>query len=55
MSGGFATVFEEIMLIADRRVVLLYGAIGPAQRSAGTTAIMLWSACGAMLMAGAAN
>ena len=27
----------------------------PRSESAGTTAIMLWSACGAMLMAGAAN
>jgi len=55
MSGGFATVFEEIVLIGTAGAVLLYGAIGPAQRTAGTTAIMLWSACGAMLMAGAAN
>ncbi len=55
ISGGFATVFEEIVLIGTAGAVLLYGAIGPAQRTAGTTAIMLWSACGAMLMAGAAN
>lgn len=55
MSGGFATVFEEIVLIGTAGAVLLYGAIGPAARTAGTTAIMLWSACGAMLMAGAAN
>ncbi len=34
---------------------MLYGSLGPAQRVAGTTSIMLWSACGAMLMAGAAN
>jgi NADH-quinone oxidoreductase subunit N len=55
MTGGFATVFEEIVLIGTAGAVLLYGALGPAQRTAGTTAIMLWSACGAMLMAGAAN
>ncbi|HEX3370749.1 MAG TPA: NADH-quinone oxidoreductase subunit N [Candidatus Cybelea sp.] len=55
ITGGFATVFEEIVLIGTAGAVLLYGAIGPAQRTAGTTAIMLWSACGAMLMAGAAN
>ncbi len=55
MAGGFATVFQEVILIAAAGSVILYGAIGPAQRVAGMTAIMLWSACGAMLMAGAAN
>jgi NADH-quinone oxidoreductase subunit N len=55
MTGGFATVFQEIILIAAAGSVILYGAIGPSQRVAGMTAIMLWSACGAMLMAGAAN
>ncbi len=55
MVGGFATVFQEVILIAAAGSVILYGAIGPAQRVAGMTAIMLWSACGAMLMAGAAN
>jgi NADH-quinone oxidoreductase subunit N len=55
MVGGFATVFQEIILIAAAGSLILYGAIGPAPRVAGMTAIMLWSACGAMLMAGAAN
>ena len=55
MTGGFATVFEEIVLIGTAGSLLLYGTIGPSGRVAGTTAIMLWSACGAMLMAGAAN
>jgi NADH-quinone oxidoreductase subunit N len=55
MTGGFATVFEEIVLIGTAGSLLLYGTIGPAGRVAGTVAIMLWSACGAMLMAGAAN
>lgn len=55
LTGGFTTVFEEIVLIATAGSVLLYGAIGPAPRVAGTVAIMLWSACGAMLMAGAGN
>lgn len=55
MAGGFATVFQEIVLMATAGSVILYGAIGPPQRVAGMTAIMLWSACGAMLMAGAAN
>jgi NADH-quinone oxidoreductase subunit N len=53
--GGFATVFQEIILIAAAGSLILYASIGPPQRVAGTTAIMLWSACGAMLMAGAAN
>ncbi|MGA9946008.1 MAG: NADH-quinone oxidoreductase subunit N [Candidatus Cybelea sp.] len=53
--GGFATVFQEIILMAAAGSIILYSAIGPPQRVAGMTAIMLWSACGAMLMAGAAN
>ncbi len=55
MTGGFATVFQEIVLIATAGSLVLYSAIGSPQRVAGMTAIMLWSACGAMLMAGAAN
>lgn len=53
--GGFATVFEEIILIATAGSVILYAATGSTGRVAGMTAIMLWSACGAMFMAGAAN
>jgi len=55
MTGGFTTVFEEIVLIALAGSLILYGALGPADRIAGTTALMLWSSCGAMLMAGSAN
>lgn len=55
MTGGFTTVFEEIVLLAAAGSVILYANIGAAPRVAGTIAIMLWSACGAMLMAGAAN
>lgn len=55
ITGGFTTVFEEIILIAAAGSLILYASIGATQRVAGTTAIMLWSACGAMLMAGAAN
>jgi NADH-quinone oxidoreductase subunit N len=55
MTGGFTTVFEEIILIGTGGSLVLYGALGAGRRVAGTTAIMLWSACGAMLMAGAAN
>ncbi len=55
MAGGFTTIFQEIVLIATAGSLILFGAIGPSQRVAGMVAIMLWSACGAMLMAGAAN
>jgi NADH-quinone oxidoreductase subunit N len=55
MTGGFTSVFEEIVLLALAGSLILYASIGPADRIAGTAALMLWSACGAMLMAGAAN
>jgi len=55
MTGGFTTVFEEIILLAAAGSLILYGSIGPADRVAGTTALLLWSTCGAMIMAGAAN
>ncbi|MBV9333795.1 MAG: NADH-quinone oxidoreductase subunit N [Candidatus Eremiobacteraeota bacterium] len=55
MVGGFATVFQEIILIAAAGSIILYATVGAPQRVAGMSAIMLWSACGAMLMAGAAN
>jgi NADH-quinone oxidoreductase subunit N len=55
MTGGFATVFQEIVLVATAGSLVLYGSIGSPQRVAGMSAIMLWSACGAMFMAGAAN
>jgi NADH-quinone oxidoreductase subunit N len=55
MTGGFTTVFEEIVLAALAGSLILYGALGAAERTGATTALMLWSACGAMLMAGAAN
>ncbi len=53
--GGFTVVFEEIILIATLGSVALYGAIGREERISGAIALMLWSTCGAMLMAGAAN
>ncbi|MBV8489267.1 MAG: NADH-quinone oxidoreductase subunit N [Candidatus Eremiobacteraeota bacterium] len=55
MTGGFTTVFEEIILISLIGSLILYGSMGKAQVMAGTTALMLWGTCGAMLMAGAAN
>ncbi|MBV8372121.1 MAG: NADH-quinone oxidoreductase subunit N [Candidatus Eremiobacteraeota bacterium] len=55
ITGGFTSVFEEIVLLALLGSLILYGGIGPERRVAGTTALMLWSTCGAMIMAGAAN
>ncbi len=55
MLGGFSVVFEEIVLIAAAGSLVLYGSIGREERIAGAIALMLWSTCGAMLMAGAAN
>lgn len=53
--GGFSVVFQEIVIISAIFSLALYGTIGREDRVAGATALMLWSACGAMLMAGAAN
>ncbi len=55
MTGGFTSVFEEIVLLALVGALALYGAMGSSARIASSTALMLWSTCGAMLMAGAAN
>jgi NADH-quinone oxidoreductase subunit N len=55
MTGGFTTVFEEVVLIALIGSLILFGSIGARDRIAALTALMLWSTCGAMLMAGAAN
>jgi NADH-quinone oxidoreductase subunit N len=55
MIGGFTTVFQEIILIGTAGSIVLFGAVGDRNRVAGTIAIMLWSACGALLMAGAGN
>lgn len=53
--GGFTTVIQEIVLVATAGAVVLFSTTGDRQRIAGTIAIMLWSACGALLMAGAVN
>ena len=55
MMGGFGVVFQEIVLAAALGSVILYGAIGREDRIGGAIALMLWSTCGAMLMAGASN
>lgn len=53
--GGFAVVFQEIIVVAAIFSLALYATFGRADRMAGIVALMLWSTTGAMLMAGAAN
>ncbi|HUN29795.1 MAG TPA: NADH-quinone oxidoreductase subunit N [Alphaproteobacteria bacterium] len=55
IAGGFSVVFQEIILISAFGSVVLYGAIGTPQRISGGIALLLWSTCGAMLMAGAGS
>ena len=55
IQGGFATVFQEIIIVSAIFSLGLYSIIGKEERIAGSTALMLWSTAGAMLMAGAAN
>ncbi len=55
LTGGFTSVFEIVVLIALAGSIVLYGALGDEEVLGGTIALMLWSACGAMLMAGSAN
>ncbi len=53
--GGFAVVMQELVLVAALGTLALYATLGDEERMAGTIALLLWSTCGAMLMAGAAN
>jgi len=53
VQGGFSVVFGEIVIIATIATLLLSLGIGRDDQVAGTTALLLWSASGAMLMAGA--
>ena len=53
--GGFSVVFSEIILVSALGSIILYGAIGKNERIPGALALMLWSTCGAVLMAGAGN
>lgn len=55
MVGGFAIVFEELIVLTAIFSVALYAAIGEEDRIAGSLALMLWGTSGAMLMAGAGN
>jgi NADH-quinone oxidoreductase subunit N len=55
MSGGFTIVFEEIAIVAALFTVLLSYALGRDDQAAGALGLVLFSTCGAMLMAGAGN
>lgn len=48
-------VFELVILLATLGSVVLYGTIGEARHAGAAVTLMLWSACGAMLMAGAGS
>jgi NADH-quinone oxidoreductase subunit N len=53
--GGFAIVFEEIVVVAAIFSLLLATKLGRDDQAGGALALVLWSASGAMLMAGAAS
>jgi NADH-quinone oxidoreductase subunit N len=55
IAGGFAIVFEEIVIVAAIFSLLLAHGLGRDDQAGGAIALMLWSASGAMLMAGAGN
>jgi NADH-quinone oxidoreductase subunit N len=55
VQGGFSVVFSEIIVIATLATLSLGLGVGRDDQVAGSTALVLWSASGAMLMAGAAN
>ena len=52
---GFGIAFSEISIVATILSLLLTAGVGRDDQVGGTTALMLWSACGALLMAGATN
>jgi len=54
-ADGFAIVFEEIILLAVFFTLSLAYGLGREDQSAGGIALLLWSACGAMLAAGAGD
>jgi NADH-quinone oxidoreductase subunit N len=55
VNGGFAIVFQEIVVVAGIFSLLMAYGLGRDDQTGGAVALMLWSATGAMLMAGAAN
>ena len=53
--GGFSVVFSEITIVATIVSLLLTLGVGRDDQVAGTSALVLWSTTGAMLMSGAGN
>jgi NADH-quinone oxidoreductase subunit N len=53
--SGFSIVFSEIVIIATIASLMLSLGVGRDEQVAGTTSLVLWSASGALLMAGANN
>jgi NADH-quinone oxidoreductase subunit N len=53
--GGFSVVFSEIAILGAILTLALGLGIGRDDQVAGTTALLLWSTVGAILMAGANN
>ena len=55
ITGGFTIAFEEIVVTAAILSLLLAHHLGREEQTASAIALLLWSATGAMLMAGAGN
>ena len=55
IQGGFSSVFSMIIVIATLATLTLGLGVGRDDQVAGSTALILWSAAGAMLMTGAGN
>jgi NADH-quinone oxidoreductase subunit N len=55
VTGGFTIVFQEIVIAGALFSLLLATHLGRDDQAGGAVALLLWSASGAMLMAGAAN
>jgi NADH-quinone oxidoreductase subunit N len=55
VNGGFAIAFEEIVVVAAIFSLLMAWTLGRDDQAGGGVALVLWSATGAMLMAGAGN
>jgi NADH-quinone oxidoreductase subunit N len=55
VNGGFAIAFEEIVVVAAIFSLLLAQTLGREDQAGGGVALLLWSATGAMLMAGASS
>lgn len=55
VTGGFTTVFEEVVVLALLGSIALYGTTGIEDRVPGSLALLLWAGAGAAVMAGAAS